>query len=201
MDNVIISVYRVINTTIPNVKQQWGSMILIADNYNAEPLNTKLEQKENVEIISVRISGNTKTTWKKQIQIWNPYSPPHKKASLVSLQIIKKLIAQARQEEISIIGDFDCNIKVDSRTKATEMRKWMMEVQRKELVFIANDYNSTTIRDTTIDLALTTNEKMVVSPAKVSLNSDHYPLIVAFKQEAPKKHRRTQNQNTEEMRQ
>ena len=190
MDNVVISGYRVINTTIPNAKQQWGSMILIAENYNAEPLNTKQEQKENVEIIGVRISGNTKTTWKQPIQIWNLYSPPHKEASLVSLQIIKKLIAQARQEEISIIGDFNCNIKVDSRTKATEMRNWMMEVQRKELVFIANDYNSTTIRDTTIDLALTTNERMVASPAIVNLNSDHYPLIVAFKQEAPKRTRK-----------
>ena len=179
--------YRVIKTSVQpmNVPRHYrGSMILVSEEHNADELNTYGNESENVELIGVKLLGTTSRTWKQEVHVWNLYNPPYSASSSVTLNCIKSLVENRGEEKLMIIGDFNCNIKSNpDKARGGHIEKWILEAQINQEIYLVNDHEDTTSRNSIVDLAISSHQPAFAAPIHHNLHSDHYPLVVGFEQE------------------
>ena len=162
------------------IGKKLGSVILASDEVVATQLGDKSKGK-GVELIGIRIQGNSKVKLKKPIDIWSFYCSPKKIAKNKVVQPLQEIILDKnRKGEVIIAGDFNTD---PISGYNSPLKKSIEMMQEDGEIRIANDYKSTTIYGTILDLALTSTSEATAFPIEINLCSDHYPLFIGIESE------------------
>jgi len=154
---------------------------------NVQPLK---ERSENgIELIGVKVVGDTDKKYNKPFELWSIYSGPSKKEAQRSSKMIRTLCKE-RKSRALLAGDFNCNLMESATGKGgnhgkalrTELEKMEEEGEAR----ILNEYGAkTTPLGTVIDLAVTMGdwEEGFAYPIEWHLGSTHFPVCVGVNTE------------------
>ena len=99
-----------------------GSVILVEESINVLPL--KERSHNGVELIGIKLVGDTDNTYTNPFELWTIYSPPYKSQGLACRRLVKKLCAEM-SDRILLAGDFNSNLSI-----FTSAENWTLKTRR-----------------------------------------------------------------------
>ena len=186
--------YRVVAATdgfqtTRNVNRR-GCAIFVDLFLNVVPL--KERTVDQVEMVGVKIVGDTEKTFKDSFELWTAYSGPNKKDALKCKQMLLKL-CKDRRNRLLLAGDLNSDIAPGGSEVCKAVREVLEKLEEDGKASILNDYGEkTTPNGTILDLAVTMGNWNAgfAFPIEWDLGSTHYPVCIGICTEETK----TQNQ-------
>ena len=183
-----ISGYRTVAATSPDMiahktqgqRQYRSSAILIDLTLNVQTL--KERSKGKVELIGIKVIGDTTITYKNPFEIWSVYSGPYVKEAKICSRLIKQLYEQ-RMTRVLLAGDFNCDLTPDKRSRCIKIRNTLEDLEVSGSLLILNDYTAKTSNKAggaVIDLAVTMGDwqEGFAIPIEWDLSSTHFPVCI-----------------------
>ena len=162
-------------------KQRRGSVILVDLFLNVQPLKERSE--DGIEMIGVKVVGDTEKTYKNPFELWTVYSGPCKGEAHKCSKMLSKLYKE-RKNRVLLAGDLNTNLSTNPNQgtdRCLEIRKKLEELEEECQVSILNEYGArTTPRGTAIDIAVTMGdwEEGFAHPIEWDLGSTHFPICI-----------------------
>ena len=173
--------YRMAVATEPKQKktrQFRTSAILVHDSVNFQVLNDR--SKDGIELIGVKVLGNTNITYKKPFELWSAYCGPYNKEAITFSKMLEEL-HEEREARILLAGDFNCDLTPDKRSHCEKVKRTLETLQEQGQLTILNNYNEkTTDKETILDLAVIAGDwgESFAIPIEYDLNSKHFPVCI-----------------------
>jgi len=173
-----------------------GCAILIDSNLNVTAL--KERSKNNVEMIGVKVTGNSNATFKNPFELWTAYSGPYKKDALKCKQILKNL-EKERGNRILLVGDLNSDFSPNGSEVCKAIKEELESMEEKGKANILNNYDEPTTSNkngSIIDIAVTMGEWDLgfAYPFNWDLSSVHYPICIGINtMESKKQNKRLEN--------
>ena len=101
MMNIKIPGYRPVTASKDRLldkptRSQRGSVILVANNINVQPL--KEMTRNNVELIGVKLIGDSEKKYSEPVELWTIYSGPYKTDERIATELVKDLCRKKQYE-------------------------------------------------------------------------------------------------------
>lgn len=177
-----ISGYRPVAATegvkSKNKLQRRGSVILVDLFLNIQPL--KERTVEGIELIGVKVAGDTTKTFEKPFELWTVYSGPYKEEAIECKKMLTSLCKQ-RKSRVLLAGDLNSDISPGGSQTRKVIRLELERMEEKGQATILNEYRAiTTNNGSVIDLAVTMGDWDVgfAQPIDWHLGSTHYPICI-----------------------
>ena len=160
-----------------------GSAILVAERINIQPLKEKTTK--GVELIGVKLVGDSEKPFKSPIEIWSAYCGPNKKEEAACVKLIKEL-SKKRQTRILLAGDLNNNLSfaTQDKTRRTKIKSLLEKIEEEGKATILNSYSEATTKSgTLLDLGILLGSWETTGfayPVEIDLTSYHYPVIIGI---------------------
>jgi hypothetical protein len=186
-----------------------GSAIFVDLFLNVQPLKERTVGK--VEMVGVRIAGDTEKTFKNPFELWTAYSGPWKKEALVCKKMLVSLCKE-RNSRLLLAGDLNSDLAPGGSEACKAIRECLEKMEAEGQARILNEYGektTTTPNGSVLDLAVTMGNWEVgfAYPMEWHLGSTHYPVCIGvatgeskskhFQYESIPRYKRTEKTATE----